>query len=471
MKRGLVLLLLLAGCSVGPDYRPPKLATPAQWAEPLAGGATNSPAQLAQWWKGFNDPELDSLIRRAALTNLDLRIAIARVQEARALRSGALADFLPTVAASGAYKKQHLSPNAQTTTLVPINSENFQAGLDASWEIDLFGGQRRSLEAAGAVFTAIQENQRDVLVSLVAEVARNYLEIRSDQRRLEIARRNIAAQREALEIAQLRFKAGLASDLDVAQARAVLATTAAQLPALETALERAMHRVEVLLARPPGALREELMPAAALPATPPVVPVGMPSELLRRRPDVRQSERLLASATAQIGIQTAELWPKLILLGSGGFQSLSSSDWFTAGSRFWSAGPQVKWRLLEWPQVHAQIRAQGARQEQALAEYEKAVLGAFEDVENALTAYAKEQERDRALTEAVGANRRALEVATELYTKGLGEFLSVLDAERSLYQAEDQLAQSEQTVVSNLVTLYKALGGGWETNDEKSAKK
>jgi NodT family efflux transporter outer membrane factor (OMF) lipoprotein len=462
MKRYLILLLAV-GCSVGPDYRPPKTATPAQWAEPLAGGTTNTAAQLGQWWKSFNDAELDSLISRAVQTNHDLRIAIARVKEAKALRSGALADFLPTITAAGSYNRQRLSANGQSTTFIPLDTEKFQAGLDATWEIDIFGGQRRTLEAATAEFTALEESQRDVLIALVAEVARTYLEIRGDQRRLEIARRNLHAQREGLAIAEQRFKAGLTSELDVSQARTLFATTEAQLPVVETALARAMHRVEVLLALQPGTLREELAKTAPLPVTPPEVPVGMPSELLRRRPDVRRSERQLASATAQVGMQTAELWPKLIVLGAGGFQSLSGGDLFTVGSRYWSAGPKVTWRLLEFPQLRAKIRAQNAQQEQVLAAYEKTVLTAFEDVENALVAYAKEQERCRLLNTATAANRRAAELANQLYTAGLTEFLTVLDAERSLYQVEDQLVQSEQAVVGNLVLLYKALGGGWET--------
>jgi len=452
-----VIVLLAAGCAVGPDYRPPKTATPAQWA--TAGVNTNT-ADIARWWQSFNDPVLDSLISRAVQTNHDVRIAIARVREAKALRSGALADFLPTIAAAGSYKKQRQSENAATSSR--LEYESYQAGLDATWEIDIFGGQRRTLEAATAAYQSILESEHAVLVALAAEVARNYVQVRGTQRRLEIARHSIATQHEALAIMEQRFQNGLTSELDVAQARALLAATEAQLPALETARELAMHRIDVLLARPPGALREELQTPAPLPVTPPTVPVGLPSELLRRRPDVRQSERDLASATAQVGMQTAELWPKLVLIGTGGFSSLSGGDLFTAGSRYWSAGPKVTWRLLEWPQVRAKIRAQTAQQEQALARYEKTVLGAFEEAENALVAYTQEQERHRKLADSVAASRRALAIATDLYAQGLIEYLNVLDARRALDQAEDQLAQSEQTVVSNLVFLYKALGGGWE---------
>ncbi len=458
-------MLFAVGCSVGPDYRPPKTAAPAQWA---TDGVNTNAAEVAQWWQSFNDPVLDSLITRAVQTNHDLRIAIARVKEAKAWRSGALADFLPTISASGQYKRQRLSENAQTFTGLKLETESFQAGLDATWEIDIFGGQRRTLEAATAEYAAILEARYGVQVALVAEVARGYLELRGYQRRLAIARQNIVVQREALAITTHRFSAGLASELDMAQARSVLAATEAQVPLLEAALARARHRVEVLLALPPGSLQEELSQPAALPAAPPTVPVGLPSELLRRRPDVRQRERALASATAQIGMQTAELWPKLVLLGGGGFSSLSGGDLFTAGSRFWSAGPKVTWRLLEFPQIRAKIRAQSARQEQALAEYEKTVLTAFEEAENALVAYQQEQERCRQLREAVAASRQAAALARQLYDQGLIEFLNVLDAERSLYQIEDQHAQSEQAVVTYLVALFKALGGGWEPEVKKS---
>jgi len=336
--------------------------------------------------------------------------------------------------------------------------------FDASWEIDLFGGQRRALQEATALYASVEDNRRDVLVSVLAEVARNYIEVRGFQRRLAIANNNIQAQAEAVDIARARFNAGLTSELDVKQAESLLATTQAQLPTLETALKQGIHQLSVLIGQPPGALLAELSKEAPVPATPPIVPVGLPSDLLRRRPDVRRAERRLAADTANIGIQTAELFPKFTLVGTGGFQSLSASDWFVPGGRYWSAGPMITWRIFDLGHIRSQIQAANAVQQQSLAVYEKTVLTAFADVENALVAHANEQVRYRALTDAVAANRRALELANELYTKGLGEFLNVLDAERSLYQAEDQLADSERTVTENLVALYKALGGGWEGN-------
>jgi len=267
-------------------------------------------------------------------------------------------------------------------------------------------------------------------------------------------------------IARARFQAGLTSELDMQQATALLATTRSQLPALDTATQQGIHQLGVLLGQPPGALRAELTVAAPVPVTAPVIPVGLPSELLRRRPDVRRAERQLAADTAVIGVATAELFPKFALLGTAGLQSLSAGDWFTGGSKYWTAGPMVKWRIFDLGHVRSQIQVANAHAEQTLAAYEKTVLVAFADVEDALVASANEQVRQRALAEAVAANRRSLELANELYAKGLGNFLNVLDAERSLYQTADQLADSERAVADNLVALYKALGGGWETLHE-----
>lgn len=456
--------VLAGGCAVGLDYRAPPTAAPANWSEAQRAGATDSAVQVLQWWKTFNDPELDSLVERAVRGNHDLRIAEGRLREARALRLGAISDFGSTIDASGSYASQRRSENAPAFTApnLRLNADLYDARFDASWEIDVFGGKRRALESATAQLAAIAEGRRDVLVSMLAEVARNYVDVRGLQQRLAITRKNIKAQSEAVEIAHARFNAGLTSELDVKQAEALVATTQSRLPTMETALKQAVYRLGVLLGQQPGALIAELSADQPIPATPPTVPVGLPSDLLRRRPDVRRVERQLAAATADIGVETAELFPKFSLLGTGGFQSLSASDWFSGGSGYWSAGPTVMWRLLDFGRIRARVSAANARQEQALAAYEKTVLTAFEDVESALVAYANEQVRFDSLNLSVAANRRAVELANELYTKGLGDFLSVLDAERSLYQAEDQLVDSQRTVTQNLVALYKALGGGWE---------
>jgi len=330
----------------------------------------------------------------------------------------------------------------------------------------VFGGKRRALEAANADLQAVEEDRRSVLVSLLAEVARNYVELRGTQRRLTIAGENLQAQEEALQITQQRFNAGLVSQLDVAQARAVLASTRSQVPSLQSSEKQSMHTLSVLLGQPPPALQLELEKEKPIPPTPPEVPAGLPSDLLQRRPDVRRSERQLAAANARIGVAVAEFFPKFSLTGTAGFQSLETGNLFSPASEFWTAGPTVRWRLLEYPRLRAQVLAQTAEQEQALALFEQAVLTALADVENALVAYGKEKERYLALNDEVDANRLALDLANQIYTQGRGEFLNVLDAERSLYQSEDALAQSRLTVTLDLVALYKALGGGWQSEQK-----
>src|SRR6266581_2772540 len=379
--------LFFTGCSVGPNYRAPKVAVSGKWSEPLEGGLTNRTARAAEWWTTFNDPKLNSLIVRAVQSNHDLRIAEARLRQARAQRRFSTADFWPTMDASASYTRERASKNVNQPSN-PFENNLYQAGFDAAWEIDVFGGKGGAREAATADVAASQEDRSDTVVSLLAEVARNYIELRGLQQRLIITRDNIKSQQDALEVTQARFKGGVASELDVTQAAALLASTRSQLPALETSLKQTMHQLAVLLGQQPGALLAELSEDASIPATPPAVPVGLPSDLLRRRPDVRRAERQLASATANIGVETAELFPKFALLGSGGFQSLSASDWFSGGSRYGSAGPTVTWRLLDFGRIRAQVKAANARQEQALAAYERTVLISFEDVENALVAYA-----------------------------------------------------------------------------------
>ncbi|MDB6067901.1 MAG: NodT protein [Pedosphaera sp.] len=479
MKTSIYILALLAvvagGCAVGPNYQRPQVSTPAHWSEPLAGGETNRTSSVTAWWKNFNDPELDSLVDRAVKANLDLKVAEARVREARAQYRVTAADFGPSVGSSASYARERQSMHQPLISSFPLppgtpfENDVYQAGFDASWEIDVFGGTRRSVEAAKAQVAATEFGRRDTLVTLLGEVARNYVDTRGYQRRLTIAQENIKAQAEALAITQNRFTNGLTSDLDVQQAATLLETTRAEVPTLESSLQASIHRLGVLLGQPPGALLTELSQQAPIPAAPPEVPVGLPSELLLRRPDVQQAERQLAAATANIGVAKADLFPKFFLTGSAGFQSVSASDWFTAGSKFWSAGPTVQWKIFDSGRIRANIRVQNARQEQALANYEKTVLTSFEDVENSLSSYAKEQVRHQSLEAAVKSSQDSLHLANQLYSNGLANFINVLDAERSMYQAQDQLAQSERTVSANLISLYKALGGGWETEVQQAS--
>jgi NodT family efflux transporter outer membrane factor (OMF) lipoprotein len=466
-----VLLGLLPGCTVGPSYHPPDLKPAPHWSSPLTGGETNMTATNAAWWKTFQDEELNSLINRAALSNLDLHMAQARVREARAASAIVSANYWPNADASAAFSQERISKNGFPTfpPSIPLEANVYQAGFDAAWELDVFGGTRRAVEAANADIAAAEFGRRDVLVSLLGEVARYYIEGRGFQQRLVIARQNIQTEGEILSLTKDRFKSGLTSELDVQQAAALLATTQAQIPTFETGFAQAAHRLSVLLGQSPGALLTELSGESSIPGAPPAVPVGLPSELLRRRPDVQQAERQLAGATARIGVAVADLYPRFSLTGDVGLQSVSASDWFSAGSRFWSVGPTVQWKIFDAGRIRANIRVQNARQEQVLAHYEQTVLASFEDVENALTAYAKEQTRHKSLTDAVEANRQAVEIATQLYQSGLADFLRVLDSQRSLYESQDALVQSERAVVLNLIALYKALGGGWQTMPAQAA--
>jgi outer membrane protein, multidrug efflux system len=472
-------IALVAGagsCVVGPDYRPTPTHAPAAWSSPPANGLTDIAAAASTWWTSFNDAELDSLIQRAAQSNLDLRVAEARLRQARAVRQMSAADFWPSLDASGSYARAKQSENQPLIGALPLppnfpfEYSVYNAGFDASWEIDFFGAKRRALEAATAESEGAIEARNDAMVSLVAEVARNYVELRGSQQRLEIARRDLKLQEEALELTRARFKGGVTSELDVTRAAALLAGMRATIPPLETTVRSSMYGLAVLLGRGPGELLAELSPPKLVPPAPPEVPIGLPSDLLRRRPDVRRAERQLAAETARVGVAKSEWFPKLSLTGDAGVESVSLGKWFEPGSRFWSIGPSLQWRVLDFGRVRAEVRAQTAVQEAALASYEKAVLVSLQEAENAVVAYAQEQNRHQAVADALAENQRSLDMADSLYTEGRVNYLDVLDAQRSLYQSDDQLAVSDQAVSLDLIALYKALGGGWETLTREPAK-
>lgn len=454
---------IFVACSVGPDYVKPQSNLPAQWSQSLDADRTEKPINLAEWWKVFRDPTLDSLVVRAVEANLDMREAAARIWEVRSQRRVTASDRLPKVDFSGSATRNRYSQGSQFGALLGGRElDIFLTQFDVTWEPDVFGGIRRSVEAAEADSEAATENRRGVLVTLLGDVARNYMVLRGLQHRIAVTHRNIDTQRQMLELTDVRFKAGLSTGLDVARAEAQMTTTIAELPSLESSLQQTAHRLAVLLGQEPRALQDELLNALPAPAIPPRVPIGIPSDLLRRRPDIRKAERELAASTARVGVATADLFPKFSLTGQGAFQSLDAETLFRWSSRQWTIGPTVSWPIFYAGRIYANIDAYNARQAQALARYEKAVLTALEEVENAIASYGKERQRYLSIGEAVAANRLAFSLANERYVKGLTNYLDVLDAERSLYASEDQLAQSEQAVRVNLVTLYKALGGGWD---------
>jgi NodT family efflux transporter outer membrane factor (OMF) lipoprotein len=454
--------LTLAGCApVGPDYVRPKPSAPDSWRGSGRGGLETGradPETLARWWTTLEDPALSALIIQGLRGNLDLREARARVREARARRGLSEAGLFPTLNASGSALHIRTSENSNTGREYKL----FAVGFDAAWELDVFGGLRRSIEAAEADLEASSEDSRDVMVSLLAEVALNYIEIRTFQTRLRVAAENITAQEETLELARSRFEAGLIAELAVQQARYNLENTRSQVPTLRTGLEAAQNRLAVLLGEPPGTLHAELAEPGPIPVPPAAVAVGIPADTLRNRPDVRRAERLLAAQTARIGEATGELYPRFTLNGSIGLESTREGRLFEKASRTWNVGPAVTWNLFDAGAIRRNIEIQSALQEQYLIRYESAVLAALEEVENAMTAYAEEQLRRESLASAVEAARLAALLAREQYTAGLVDFTSVLDAERSQLSFQDELARSEGAVTTNLVRLYKALGGGWD---------
>lgn len=434
-----------------------------------AAGASADPA-VERWWSSFHDPELDSLIERAMGANFDLKIAASRLLEARAARGMARAGLLPSVQASestqsvrGGLTQGIFRPNAgsQSSLLAPFDTNIFQQGFDASWELDLFGGKRHALEAATADVAATDEARRDTLFSLLAEVARNYGELRGTQRRLEIAENNIKLQTDTLELTRVRAEAGLGTELDVERQASQLAATQAMVPALESARQMSIHRLSVLLGEEPGALAGELTEARPLPATPPVVPVGLSSELLERRPDVRRADAEVAASTARVGVARSDFFPKITLTGSAGRQGTSFSGLTLGAGNFFAVGPAIKLPIFTGGRLRANMEAQKQRLSQAQLAYQNTVLRSLEETENALTAYGREQERRERLQAAAHASQQATQLANELYTRGLADFLTVLDAQRQQLAIEDDLAQSDTAVVTNLVALYKALGGRW----------
>jgi len=458
-------LWMFSGCAaVGPDYVKPETATPEKWHTELRDGLRSQPMdseRLAKWWQTLNDPVLTGLIEQAVTGNLDFRAATARLREARAKRGISGADRFPTINASGSATKTRSSESTGSG----IERNLYSTGFDAGWEIDIFGGVRRSIEEADANVAASQEDLYDVLVSMAAEIALNYVEVRSFQTRLSIARANRDAQEETFRLVQNRYDAGLAAQLELEQSHFNLESTRAEIPSLNTGLEQAKNRLAVLLGRQPGDLPQEVAEHRPIPVTPIEIAVGVPAESLRRRPDVRRAEWELAAQTARIGVATAELYPKFSLLGSIGLESLSADNLFDISNRTYSIGPTFSWRIFDAGRVRQQIEVENARQEQALIQYEAAILTALEDVENALVAYADEQARRDNLDKASAAAERAVAQARNQYRAGLTDFQNVLDSQRSLLALQDQLAVSNGTVTSNLVRLYKALGGGWEAMD------
>jgi outer membrane protein, multidrug efflux system len=478
----LLAALGLVGCAVGPTYSKPETTTPARWSR-LDASATNPGAagDLSQWWRRLHDPLLAELVDEALWQSLDLRKAQARLRESRARRAVAGAGRYPTLGATASASRTGTIASAGQSgaggitggagNSAMLTGNQFSAGFDASWELDVFGGVRRGVEAAVADEQSTEASLQDARVSLVAEVARSYVEVRSLQIRLSIARTNLASQTETLGLTDYRARAGIVSTQDAEQARANREQTAAQIPSLETSLAEAEHRLDLLVGQPPGTLHARLAGGGPLPEVPAQIAVGIPADTLRQRPDVRAAERKLAAETARVGVAEAARYPSFKLSASVTLDAMVQGATGNTVGLFYSLLGGITAPLFQGGKLRAQVRAQDAVREQAQVAYEQAVLTALQDVENALSALARNRERAAALTKAAEAARNAAVLARQRYGAGVIDFQSVLDTERTVLTVEDNLASTRADEVYALIKLYKALGGGWSPQAPRPANK
>ncbi|PZA12870.1 RND transporter [Rhodopseudomonas palustris] len=464
--------VLLGGCAVGPDYRTPLVATPAQWSR--AGVATPAPPVLPRWWTRLRDPTLDRLVVEAVDGNLDVATASARVREARASYRQAVGALLPTIANT---KSARLAKGTGGTSAAPgglnlggpsslVGSDGssglYQAGFDASWELDLFGANRRAVEAAAYGIDASDENLRAVLLTLVGDVASSYVEARGYEARIALAHRTALSQDETTTITRNRLAAGTASAVDLATATGQAAATRAVIPTLETAYAKTVHRLSVLTGRPPAALSALLARPKSIPAPKLPVPAGIPADVLLTRPDVQLAERRYAQSTARIGQAEAALYPSVSLAGNIATSGTRLGDLGRNSSISWSLGPTLTVPIFNGGKLRAAVEIAQAQRDQQFLAYQASVLTALKDVEDALVALSNERVRSRSLATSTTAYRQAVSLSQSLYRSGSSSFLDVLTAERSLYSAEDALLQSRVRIVSDYIALNKALGGGWD---------
>jgi len=496
IRYGLAVGFLVGGCAVGPNFESPSAWSPLSWfrstktERPTAkiSMAVAEPVDVA-WWEVLHDPELNSLMRRVWGENLDVRTAELRLAEARSERGVTQAGLYPTANANASYTRERPSTQGVLSLLSPSpttqsnglggrtgglpNSTGlgafdlFQGGFDATWELDLWGRVRRQVESADAQIDASQEAGRQALLTGLAELARNYVQLRGLQESERIVRRNLATAQEAVRLASERFKGGLGTDLDVAQARAQLEATGAALPQVEQQELTTINAISLLLGEAPGALAAELQTSKPVPPVPPEVPIGLPSELARRRPDIRQAEANLHAATASIGAAEADFYPRITLSGSFALQATQFRNLFGWDARTYGLGPSITLPIFEGGRLRRTLELRQGQQQEAAVIYRKTVLQAFHDVDNALIAYRTDQLRRDRIAAEVAQSRRALGLANDRYKNGLSDYLEVLTAQRTLLGAEQDLATATATVTTDLIALYKALGGGWEIGEKR----
>lgn len=494
--RWIPFVAFLSACTMGPDFQRPALQTPGQW--PDAPATTDAVRSVAVpepvdplWWNSFGDPLLTELVARAMDSNLDLKVAAARLAESRAQFGQAKADELPTLNGNASYTRELQSADgvigllggsgspsatdtnglggrqggiptqsATSSALPPFNL--YQYGFDASWELDLWGRVRRTAENASATVDAQNEARHDVIVSTAAEIARDYLNLRGTQQKLRITKENLAFAERTVQLTNERAKHGLATDLDVANAQSQAESNAADIPQEEQQEAKLINAIGVLLGEYPQALADKLKATPDAPVVPPRVPIGLSSELARRRPDIREAEAQLHAATANIGAAKADFFPKITLSGSVAIQATQFTNLGSWGARSYSAGPSLSIPIFEGGRLRATLALREAQQQEAAITYRKTVLSAFQEVDDALTGFSAEQRRRDRLDRSVQASRRALDIANQRYIRGLSNYLDVLTAQKTLLTNEQQWVDSTATVSTNLVALYKALGGGWD---------
>lgn len=467
--RFIILGLSLTGCVVGPDYVSPQMELPKQWTE---AATSKQVLDLQNWWKTFHDPVLNQLINQATQSNLDLKLAESRIRASRSEYNATIAAAFPSLSShSSASRRLNNSSGTSGSSVgggFGVGSQLiniFQIGFDAAWEIDLFGGVQRALEVSDANSEFAEESRRDRLVSLFAEVARNYIQLRANQQMQRITLENIQAQEETLKLIRVRQRAGLISEVDSAQSQTQLATIRSQLPLYETSTKQAIHALALLLGQTPDKLSSDLKKLAAVPVSPHPGLADLPSELLRRRPDIRMAERKLAATNAEIGIAVNEQYPKINLSAFLGLQNMNIAN-FTPIGKSWSTAATLTMPIFNWGRIQANIKVKEALNEQAFITYQSTVLNAFKEVEDALVAQIQERQRGVDLEKSLQAQQLVLSLASERYRKGLSSYLEVLDAQRGVYQAQREFVDNQAKQSLQLVALCKALGGGWSVDDK-----
>jgi NodT family efflux transporter outer membrane factor (OMF) lipoprotein len=457
---------------VGTDYTSPDTITPDSWHQSLTSDLNSGSPDLQSWWTRFNDPTLNRLISTARDSNRDLAIAFERITEARAARGIARSQLFPSVDFNGGMSRGRTSENIGSPSPPAGKTSDFWAtGLDAGWEIDLFGGVRRSIEAADATEEGVEEVYRDTLVTLYAEVAYSYIQIRTLEKRLQIAETNIKNQQESVSLTSDRLEAGLSPELDVSQAKTNLAGTKSVIPQLRQQRSVALNRLATLLGRYPSAAESMLGGSKGIPEPGRSAGVGIPADLVRARPDIRAAERNLAAQTATVGVAEADMFPRFTLNGTFQLQSTSASSLLESGSRNYGFGPNFSWNIFNAGRIQDQINIEESRTKQAYYAYQSTVLKAVEEVENALSSVSNERDRYSALSEAVSESSKTVSLTTDNYREGLSDFQNVLDAQRTIFANEDELAISQGQIAASYVALYKALGGGTKMRPGKVASK